>query len=159
MDPTTIKKKLKDCPPLFRRKAGFVYDLKTAAQYLVVPVFDAENYLKTMKSSELPTHLQDEFWSAQIKRQKWEENAAHLWRTESVIEVLGDVMQNIKFAMQLWPDVVERASGLTQEQRKMLTQMADAMQAEIHKKLLRMPMEKQSLPILAEQTHDAASLV
>lgn len=150
MDPTTIKKKLKDCPPLFRRKAGFVYDLKVASQYLVTPVFNAEDYLKTMKASELPTHLQDEYWAAQLKRQKWEENAGHLWRTESVVEVLGAVMQKIKFTMQLWPDNVERALGLSHEQRMMLLTMSDEMMKEVHAALLQMPDEKKTPPIMAE---------
>jgi hypothetical protein len=155
MDPTTIKKKLKDCPPLARRKAGYVYDLKVAAQYLVKPVFNAEEYLKTMKASELPTHLQDEYWSAQLRRQKWEENAGQLWRTESVIQVLGDVLQKIKFAMQLWPDNVERATGLSDDQRKMLTSMADELLKEVHTGLLQLPLEKTTPPTLAE-THERA---
>lgn len=150
MDPTTVKKKLRDCPPIMQRKAGYIYDLKAAAQFLVTPIFDAGEYLKNMKASELPTHLQDEYWSAQVKRQKWEENAGHLWRTESVIEVLGDVMQKIKFAMQLWPDNVERAVGLSHEQRTMLISMADELQKEVHKGLMQMKMEKATPSTLAE---------
>lgn len=150
MDPTTVKKKLRDCPPIHRRKAGFVYDLKQAAQYLVRPVFDAEQYLKSMKPSDLPTHLQEAYWSAMRKRQQWEADAGHLWRTEQVMEVFGDVFQTIKFAMQLWPDTVERALGLTAEQRVMLTGMGDELQNEIYKKLKQMPGLKHTPSSLAE---------
>lgn len=150
MDPTTVKKKLRDCPPIFRRKAGFVYDLKQAAAYLVPPVFDAEQYMKTMKASELPTHLQESYWSAMRKRQQWEETARHLWRDDQVMEVLGDVFKTIKFAIQLWPDQVERAAGLSAEQRVMLTNMGDALQNEIHSKLIEMPVRKQTPSTLVE---------
>lgn len=150
MDPATVRKRIKDCPPIATRKVGHVYDLKQVAQYLVTPVFDAEKYLKNMKASELPTHLSDAYWSAMNKKQKWEENAGHLWRTESVMEVFGDVFQTIKFAMQLWPDNVERAQGLNPEQRTMLIAMGDAMQNEIHKKLLQMPLLKRTEPIASE---------
>ncbi len=150
MDPTTVRKKLRDCAPIMKRKAGYVYDLKTAAQYLVRPVFNAEQYLNNMKPSELPTHLQEAYWSAMRKRQQWETDAGHLWRTEAVLEVFGDVFQTIKFAMQLWPDQVERAKGLSPEQRVMLTAMSDALQNDIHKKLVEMPGLKRTPSLLAE---------
>ena len=152
MDPTTVRKKLRDCAPILKRKAGYVYDLKVAAQYLVRPVFDAEQYLKSMKPSELPTHLQEAYWSAMTKRQQWEERAGQLWRNEAVLEVFGDVFQTIKFAMQLWPDNVERALGLTAEQRTMLTGMADALQNDIHKRLVEMPKQKVTRSSLADAT-------
>lgn len=150
MDPTTVRKKLRDCAPIMKRKAGYVYDLKTAAQYLVRPVFDAEQYLKNMKPSELPTHLQEAYWSAMRKRQQWEADAGHLWRTEAVLEVFGDVFQTIKFAMQLWPDQVERALGLSAEQRAMLIGMSDALQNDIHRKLVEMPKMKRTRSSLAD---------
>jgi hypothetical protein len=152
MDPTTVRKKLRDCAPIHKRKAGYVYDLKAAAQYLVRPVFDAEQYLKSMKPSELPTHLQEAYWSAMRKRQQWETEAGFLWRTEAVMEVFGDVFQTIKFAMQLWPDNVEQALGLSSEQRAMLIAMADALQTDIHKKLVQLPSLKKTPPLLAEGT-------
>lgn len=158
MDPMTVRKKLRDCPPIFRRKSSFVYDLKIAAQYLVKPVFDAETYLKTMKPSELPTHLQESYWSAMRKRQQWETDAGHLWRTEAVMEVFGDVFQTIKFAMQLWPDTVEQALGLSPEQRTMLVSMADTLQQEIHKKLVEMPRLKRTPSSLGEMNAVADEL-
>lgn len=150
MDPTTVRKKLRDCAPIHRRKTSYVYDLKAAAQYLVRPVFDAEQYLKSMKPSDLPTHLQEAYWSAMRKRQQWETDAGHLWRSEAVLEVFGDTFQTIKFAMQLWPDNVERALGLSMEQRTMLIGMADELQNEIHKKLVEMPKLKSTRSLLSD---------
>lgn len=150
MDPVNVRRKLRDCAPIMKRKAGYVYDLKVAAQYLVRPVFNVEQYLKSMKPSELPTHLQDAYWSAMRKRQQWEAEAGMLWRTEAVMEVFGDVFQTIKFAMQLWPDTVDRALGLTPEQRTLLIGMADGLQTEIHKKLVEMPSLKRTPSTLSE---------
>lgn len=150
MDPTTVRKKLRDATPIQRRKAGHVYDLKHAAQFLVTPVFDIETHLKQMRPSELPPHLQESYWSAMRKRQQWEADAGHLWRTESVMEVLGEVFQTIKFTMQLWPDMVDRSMGLSPEQRDMLIKMADSLQADIHKKLVQMPNIKKTPPSSAE---------
>lgn len=136
MDPKTVKQKLADCPPLHRRKAGYVYHLPTACRYLIPPAISAEQYIKTMKPSDLPTAFQQSFWDAALKRQKWEENAGQLWRTDKVREVLGSTFQTIKFTVQLWADTLERQTGLSLEQRELLTQLVDGLQEEIYKALV-----------------------
>lgn len=136
MDPKTVKAKLADCPPLHRRKAGYVYHLPTACRYLIPPAISAEQYIKTMKPSDLPTAFQQSFWDAALKRQKWEENAGQLWRTEKVREVLGSTFQTIKFTVQLWADTLERQTGLSTDQRALLTKMVDSLQEEIYKALV-----------------------
>lgn len=144
MDPKTVKAKLADCPPLHRRKAGYVYHLPTACRYLIPPAISAEQYIKTMKPSDLPTAFQQSFWDAALKRQKWEENAGQLWRTDRVREVLGQTFQTIKFTVQLWADTLERQTGLTLEQRELLTQLVDGLQEEIYKALVTQAAEKKT---------------
>ena len=144
MDPKTVKAKLADCPPLHRRKAGYVYHLPTACRYLIPPAISAEQYIKTMKPSDLPTAFQQSFWDAALKRQKWEENAGQLWRTDRVREVLGQTFQTIKFTVQLWADTLERQTGLTLEQRELLTQLVDNLQEEIYKALVTQAAEKKT---------------
>lgn len=138
MDPTTIKKRLADCPPLYRRKAGYVYDLKVAAPYLVKPIFDVNKYLRGMKPSELPPQLTKEYWDAALKRQTWEERAGELWRTSAVMEVFSDTFLTMKSTMQLWTEDLERITGLSDEQRAELVKMIDSLQDEIHRKLVNM---------------------
>lgn len=136
MDPKVVKQRLADCPPLHRRKAGYVYDLAQAARYLVPPAMSPEQFVKTMKASDLPPHFQQTFWDAALKRQKWEENAGQLWRTEKVREVLGDTFQTIKFTIQLWAETVERETGLTSDQRTALVKLTDSLQQEIYDRLV-----------------------
>lgn len=136
MDPKTVKQKLADCPPLHRRKAGYVYHLATACRYLIPPAISADQYIKSMKPSDLPSAFQQSFWDAALKRQKWEENAGQLWRTEKVREVLGQTFQTIKFTVQLWADTLERQTGLTPDQRTLLTKLIDGLQEEIYKALV-----------------------
>lgn len=144
MDPKTVKAKLADCPPLHRRKAGYVYSLPVACQYLVRPAISPEQYIKTMKPSDLPSHFQQTFWDAALKRQKWEENAGQLWRTEKVIEVLGHTFQTIKFTLQLFPDTLERQTGLSDEQRTILTTLLDQLQQDIYVALVQQAKDTQT---------------
>jgi len=141
MDRRDVNRRLKDCPVMGSRHKDTkrnLYDLATAAQYLVKPVFNPEEYLKTMRPSELPAHLQDSFWSAMNKRQKWEENAAELWRTEDVMVLFGEVFLLIKGTMQLWAENMQRSTGLGAEQKKFLQASVDGLQKEIHEKLVGM---------------------
>ena len=161
MDPKTVKAKLADCPPLHRRKAGYVYHLPTACRYLIPPAISADQYIKTMKPSDLPTAFQQSFWDAALKRQKWEENAGQLWRTDRVREVLGQTFQTIKFTVQLWADTLERQTGLSLEQRELLTQLVDGLQEEIYKGLVKQAAEKKTPPQrgeLSEMIGDPAVL-
>lgn len=146
MDPKTVKAKLADCPPLHRRKAGYVYHLPTACRYLIPPAISADQYIKTMKPSDLPTAFQQSFWDAALKRQKWEENAGQLWRTDRVREVLGQTFQTIKFTVQLWADTLERQTGLSLEQRELLVKLVDGLQEDIYKALVTQAAEKKTPP-------------
>jgi hypothetical protein len=154
IDPTTVKRRLKDCPALHRRKNGFVYDLKVAAPYLLKPVFDVREYIKTMKPEELPTKLQDQYWSAMNKKLKWEERAGNLWRSEKVLQVFGEVFQTIKFSLQLWTDNLERATGLTSAQRTLLSGMVDGLQDEIYTKLQAVSAKGKTGSVSAEEEAD-----
>lgn len=136
IDRKTVRQRLKNCPVLSEKKLGNLYDLREAARYLVVPAMQAEQFLKTMKPSELPAHLQQTYWDAALKRQKWEENARQLWRTEQVVDVLGSTFLAIKNAITLWPDTVEQTTGTTPAQRDLLTTLCDKLQADIYEALV-----------------------
>lgn len=150
IDPSDVKRRLADCPPVARKKSGYVYSLPIAARYLVKPVFDVTTYLKNMKPSELPPVLQSAYWDALNKKQKWEENAGQLWRTEKVIEVFGETFKTIKNDMQLWPDTIERQTELTEEHRSILLTLIDGLQDELYQTLVKMAKEKQTPSTVSE---------
>lgn len=156
MDPKDVKRKLAGCPALTegaetgRGYQGRTYELKAAAAYLIKPKISAANFLRAVKKAELPATLQQSFWDAMLKRQKYEENAGDLWRTNKVREVLGGTFQGLKFTMQLWIDTVERTTGLTGEQRDLITRLVDSLQADLYKSLVEQMQAKGTGPQLAE---------
>ena len=160
MDRRDVNRRLKDCPVIGGAKvkdsSRQLYDLATAAQYLVKPIFNPEEYLKTMKASELPVALQDGFWSAMNKRQKWEQDAKQLWRTEDVMGAMGKVFQLIKGTMQLWGENMQRSEGLKPEQKRFLQAQIDGLQKELHENLIDMPRQHEpqvaELPLLLNET-------
>lgn len=149
MNPTLVKEKLRDCPPIHRRKNGFIYQLKLACRYLVPPAFNIEEYLRNMRIDELPLRLQTEFWNAKNKRREYEENTGQLWRTEDVVMVLGEVFQTVKHAAMLLPGNLERTAGLSDHQSKIVTAAVDGLLDEIYTKLRKMKATPKTRTVLA----------
>lgn len=145
MDPSDVKKRLADCPAMKRQKSGYVYSLPVAARFLVKPEFDADKFIRSMKPSELPPQLQSAYWQSALMRQKWEENAGHLWRTESVMEVLGDTFKTLKNSMQLFADNLERLTELSDKQREILVAAIDGLQDDMYKSLVDMASQKRTV--------------
>lgn len=152
MDRQTVRKRLAHCPALSQDRSSSLYSLRQAAAYLIEPRIDISAYLKAMRPQDLPPLLQDSFWSAQTKRQKWEEGAGNLWKTEDVIEVLGEASRRIRSAITLWADNLDRVHGLSNEQRKALTGMCDGLLDEIYQTLVEMPKAKRTPSQIAQLT-------
>lgn len=133
MKASTVKRRLSGLDPIGRRRNGYVYNLADAARYLVAPIFDPAEYIKTMKPSELPPGLQDTFWRAQRQRQDWLVEAQQLWPTERVMSVLGEVWKLLRTKMQLFPDNVDRAVGLTDAQMDNFQAQCDGLLDEVYK--------------------------
>ena len=154
MDTAAVRRKLADAPNVGRRTSGKLYDLKTAAEYLVRPRVNVETYIHEMDPKDLPVVLQPTYWEAQLKRQKWEKEAKHLWETEDVVDVLAEVLKLQKFTTQLWPDTVERMEGLNQDQRAVLIAACDDLNEQFYQQLVRMVNER-STPSALSRLDDA----
>lgn len=133
MDHQKVKRKLVNCPVKRRQTRGTMqvqhwYDLAEAASYLVDAKINPEDVISKMRREDLPPSISTAYWDAQLKRQKWEEQAGQLWRTETISSVIGSMFQTIKFEIQLWADTLERQTGLTEEQREVLNGMTDQLQ-------------------------------
>lgn len=137
MDRNTVKRRLAQCPPLRMERGNTpLYDLAQAAAYLVDPKVDVAEYIKNMRAEDLPPYMQREFWDAKLKRQQFELRAGDLWRTEDVLNVLGEAFKTLKSTLQLWADSMERATGLTDDQRKFLVGQVDALQDQLYQALV-----------------------
>lgn len=140
----TVRKRIGDLPPLRRVRNAPIYNFVQACSFLVEPKIDIQEYLKTIRPSELPPALHKDFWDAMNKRQKWAEAAGDLWHTEDVMEVFGEVFKLIKSTSQLWVDNLDRVRELTPDQRRALVTAVDGLLDEVHTNLIRMPSERQT---------------
>lgn len=155
MDANKVKRKLVNCPIKETRQRGttqtqHLYDLATAAQYLVEPEIDPQEFIQSLRKEDLPPSLSTAYWDAALKRQRWEENAGQLWRTDTIRGAIGSMFQSIKFQIQLWADAIERQTGLTEEQRDILNEMTDELQANIYEAIRENAQQAMTRPQIAE---------
>jgi len=142
MPEPTVRYRLRNCPIKENRTRGTrmkvaLYDIKVAARYLIAPAYSTKEYMRSLKRGDLPAVLQQAVWDAMLKRQKWEENAGELWRTEQIREVLGDTFQTLKFTLQLWTETIERQSELSDEHRLIIVELVDALQGDLYAALVK----------------------
>lgn len=124
-DAKTLPRRLHGLIPAGQRKGASVYDISEAAGRLVKPSYSIEAFIKKMHHSELPPMLGKEFWNAQNARQKFEENAADLWRTADVVEAFAAVFSTLRMTLLLVSDSVERETSLSDRQRDIVKNQID----------------------------------
>jgi hypothetical protein len=103
------------------------YRVRDAAPYLCELKQDPEELIKSLSPSKLPPALQDAFWKAMNSRQKYEENRGDLWRTERVFEVVSSSFKIIRLTVLMFVDTVSQRTKLTEEQRRILTELGDGL--------------------------------
>lgn len=146
MERRTVIKRLAGLEPIGQHRGNVpLYDFRQAMQYLVTPKVDVAEAIRKMGTDDLPVSLQKDVWDAKLKSQKWMIQAGELWRTEDVLEVLGEAFQRLKTTTQLWIDQVGDNNMLSPEARQELTELVDALQTDLHRSLCKMPEEKATL--------------
>lgn len=128
-----VRRKLASVKPIGERAGDPVYDIADAAACLVKPRVDLAEYIKTLRPADVPVALQKQFWDAQLGRQKFEEQAGQLWRTEKVQTAVGDMFKVVRQKVRLFADAVDRESALNEEQRVILTRMSDELLEDMFK--------------------------
>lgn len=113
------------------------YQIREAAPFLCkLDHIDPEEYLKNLTPETLPPKLQKAYWDGLNARQVYEENRKDLWRTQKVVEVLGEVAKPIKMALLMLKEEVGQKTVLTTEQAAYIEGRVDAMLQQVHDGLI-----------------------
>lgn len=150
-DRKTVTKKLAGLTPISHHRGSTpLYDFVQAAECLVTPRVNLTEYVRNMGVGDLPVALQKDVWDARLKEQKWRTEAGELWRTDQVLEVLGEAFVRLKTTTQLWVDQISEGHALPAEARADLMALVDGLQTDLHRTLVEMPKLKKTKPQLAE---------
>lgn len=124
-DPKAMPRLLDGLAPAGERRGFKVYWIDEAAQRLVKPGYEVEDYLRKMHPSDMPPLLGKDFWNGQRARQAFEENEGDLWRTAEMVSVFAEAAQTMRTSMLLFSDALEREQELTEEQRAAVEGLID----------------------------------
>ncbi len=150
-----LERALLNCPILRTTNSGTpVYDVKTAARYLIDMTPQMEAYLQTIKAADLPEKLRETYWNAKIKEAKYRVMAGELWPTQAVMDVLGETFKTIKKTTQLWADTIGETSELSDAQRALIIQLVDRLLDDTHQALVMQSRDNQTESHLAELDAD-----
>lgn len=138
MDIQKIKAKLHGLAPVKMRAGHPIYSIAEAARYLVEPMWPIEEYIKHMNHADLPMLLRKEYWAGMRSRQLFEQAAGDLWPTDEVLEHISEILKTIAFQLKLASDTVERETGLTPQQRKIVQRIIDDALNKSHRTLQEM---------------------
>ena len=132
-----VRRKLTGLSPTAQYNGHDLYDIAEAAQRLVKPTVDVEEYIQKMRPQDLPARLGKDFWAAQRSRQQFEEEAGDLWRTEKVQHVIGDLVKLFRQRVMLFTDTVERQHTLSVDQRRVVQALCDGLLEDTYAEVLR----------------------
>lgn len=133
-----VDKKLMGLRPIGKGKHGNpLYDFVQAAELLVTPRIDVEKYIAGLKPDQLPEKLRESYWNSMLKRQRWEEKAGHLWRTDRVIERISEMLIEVRSVLQILPEEIEREAGLSEEQHGVARRVVDGLQNKLYDHLVK----------------------
>lgn len=135
-DAKTLPKRLRGLRPAGQRNNATTFKIRDAAARLVRPGYSIEQYLHRMHPNELPVGLMKEFWAGQKSRQEYEIKAGDLWPTAQVIEFYAEAFKTARMTILLMPETIERETGVTDAQRKVLRRLTDGLIEEMREALV-----------------------
>lgn len=117
-----------------------VYKIRDVARLFIKPnADDIAMVIAKTSARDLPPQLQKDFWAAQEARQKYEERAGKLWRSEVVSDAFMEAFKTIRMTMNLMADSVERETELSAKQRALVIGITDDLLAELSRNLIENP--------------------
>ena len=135
MDHRVLVEKLHGVEPTGKRGRAGTWRIHEVAPYLVKPMYDIETYIKRMHHNELPKLLTKEFWNGQRARQEYELKAGNLWKTDEVIEKVGELYKLVAMSARLASDNIERNTELTPRQREAIDGIMRGMLEDLERKI------------------------
>lgn len=127
MDRRTVTDRLREVEPAGTRASHPIYRMVDAAPKLIG---DGEVQSRRSAANE------KDFWDAQLKKQKFEENAGDLWRTDKVVEILAGVFKVFRENVTVFVDRLEHETGLPPEMIESAKSFGDHLLTETRAKLL-----------------------
>lgn len=136
MDRRTVTDRLRNVEPSGVRMSHAIYRMVDAAPALLA--------IEVVAKSKLNAAREKDYWDAMLKKQKYEENAKDLWRTDKVIEVFAAVFKQFRESVVVFIDGLEHESGLPPKTIQAAKGFGDALLHEVRQRLVALDTNEES---------------
>jgi hypothetical protein len=134
LDRRTVTGRLRKVKPSGERSGNPTYRILDAAPLLLERyVYNEQGEL--VRNDNRTDESAKDYWDAQLKRQKYEENAGDLWRTDQVVMTISQILKFFRESLVVFMDNLEYDSGLPQEQIAKAKLFCDNLLTSCHKHL------------------------
>lgn len=147
-----VKTRLKTLAPI--SVGGYnqpLYSVPEAAALLVEPKTDLKDFLTSIKEDDLPDDLRLKFWNARRARNKVLQEEGEHFHQADVMAKFSEMLLSVREKLQLIPEKVERMTGITPEQYKLIRGAVDAVQEEMYKAILEMADNDNTQSVLGDE--------
>lgn len=122
----TVKRHLANVEPCGQCKRGFdQWSLPVAAAHLV-KTEPATEMDEDLDPDTLPPDIAKDYWDAQLKKQKYQQQDGELWHTLDVFDMLNGLFEPVKFSLRSLTDTVERRANLSPQQVELVQKEVDS---------------------------------
>lgn len=135
-----------------------LYDLKEAVAHLVPAKVTLDQVKDELTADDLPQHLQETYWNAKLKEQRWRERAGELWRTEDVITLYGETLQDIRSKLSIIVSRAEKEVGIGDAQVIALEQLVSEVQQDIYEHVAKIASTRKIRNQLLEEAPDSGKV-
>lgn len=143
-----VKSRLRGVAPVnFGKHGNPLYAMKDAAPCLVEPKIDLREHLRSIKDDDLPDDLRLKLWQARRARNRVMMEEGELWHSSEVLARFSEYLLSIREKLQLIPDKLERMTGITPDQYKLIRAVVDGVQVEMYEDALKMGDADNTLPL------------
>lgn len=115
MSNTEVARKLRSLAPSGVRSGYPIYAIKEAAEYLLKPRVDIEEYVRKSGMKDLPPTLQKDLWAALNGQLRFEEAQGGVFRAERIMEAWAEWCKTVRMQLLLAPDAAEREGKMSPE--------------------------------------------
>lgn len=146
MSPSAVRARLSSVDPVERG-----YEFLSAAEKLVTPRVDIDDYLRGMRPRDLPRQHKPEFWTGMRERLEALHDSEEIWSIEAITYILGQSLALIKRRLILMPDNLSDTIRLSEEHREALAKRTTLLMQDIHDTLAGLKLrDEKSLPLSVE---------
>lgn len=136
VDRREVTTRLRNVDPVGFRGQSPIYRVSQVAEVVIFGERGGEALSEAQRRKQ--ASQEKDFWDAQLKRQKFLEQAGDLWRTERVVEVMATIFKLFRESVVVFVDELEHESGLPLEQVQKAKGFADGLLVEMRGQLLDM---------------------